>query len=96
MFKSYALGLGLATAFSTAQAGNVTSLTIEDVSGDGISGARRYYFPIDDSKLNAAGTCYDGASCFTSDVGPIDTSMANGTGSFSNGFVLGGGVRAVH
>lgn len=76
--------LGLGAVLDTAQAGNVTQMTIEDVTGDNISGVFAFN-PINEGSLGVVSN-----KRFTTDVAPIDTSMAMPAGSFSTGFIFGG------
>jgi hypothetical protein len=83
------VGAAMLCGVSAANALTVSSFTIADVTGDGISGAFRF------APINAA---YFGASLFTGDVaaapgtamGQIDTSVANPMGTFSTGFLFSG------
>lgn len=84
--KSAALSAALLATFAPmpALAGNVASLTIQDVTGDDFSGVFSFD-PLTEAELTAQSNRF-----FTSDSAPIDASSANEAGGFSSGFIFNG------
>lgn len=86
--KNAALTAALLATFgaSSAFAGNVTQLTIEDINGDGLSGVFAFN-PITEPPADVPSN-----KKFTTDVAPIDATDADGmaAGEFSTGFIFGG------